>query len=281
VAITAFTASDAEGVTGYLVTETSAPPAAAAAGWTGTAPTSYTVSADGTYTLYPWAKDAAGNVSAVFGTGRSVVVDTTKPSVDTFTATSPSYSYNIPITAFVASDAVGVTGYMITESDVAPAAGIGGWAASPPTIYHVTSNGTYTLYPWVKDAAGNVSLVFGEGLEVFVDSIVPEVENFIIVSPSTSLDITISEFTADENVAVTGYLITTSVTMPEPDAAGWTRLLYPLPVGQRRRRECLSALLFTAGRTGRFYPSRGPFIRTKDPGRQPDRCRRARLPGYV
>jgi len=74
--ITAFNATDDVAVTGYLITESAAIPAAGATGWTATAPTTYTVASDGTYTLYPWAKDVTGNVSAAFGSPRAVVVDT-------------------------------------------------------------------------------------------------------------------------------------------------------------------------------------------------------------
>ncbi|MCX6034629.1 MAG: right-handed parallel beta-helix repeat-containing protein, partial [Chloroflexi bacterium] len=86
--------------------------------------------------------------------------DLTAPTVNTFTATTPSNSLNIPITAFTASDAVGVTGYLITTSLTPPAAGAGGWTGTAPTTYTVASEGSYTLYPWAKDAAGNVSSVF-------------------------------------------------------------------------------------------------------------------------
>lgn len=74
VPITTFTASEA-GVY-FLITENSTPPAVGAAGWNLTAPTTYVVSANGDYTLYPWAQDAAGNVSAVYGSPVSVHVST-------------------------------------------------------------------------------------------------------------------------------------------------------------------------------------------------------------
>ena len=64
VPITEFTASDNLAVTGYLVTELDTPPAAGAAGWTASAPSTYTFAGGGNYTLYPWAKDAGENVSA-------------------------------------------------------------------------------------------------------------------------------------------------------------------------------------------------------------------------
>ncbi|UFS68797.1 M6 family metalloprotease domain-containing protein [Geomonas sp. RF6] len=64
VAITTLTATDDVGVTGYLVNESAAKPAAGAAGWSASAPGSYTFPSAGEKTLYAWAKDAAGNVSA-------------------------------------------------------------------------------------------------------------------------------------------------------------------------------------------------------------------------
>ena len=64
VAISSFTASDNVRVTGYMVNRSSTKPSATATGWSATAPTSYTAGAAGPTTLYAWAKDAAGNVSA-------------------------------------------------------------------------------------------------------------------------------------------------------------------------------------------------------------------------
>jgi hypothetical protein len=94
--------------------------------------------------------------------------DDTIPLVDTFKATSPSTSLHIPITTFTASDNVGVTGYLITESASQPAPNAIGWTTVAPTSYTVTSDGTYTLYPWAKDAAGNVSAIFGSPASVSV-----------------------------------------------------------------------------------------------------------------
>jgi hypothetical protein len=66
VSITSFTASDTggSGLAGYMITETPVRPAAGAAGWSATAPTSYTFESAGSKTIYAWAKDGAGNVSS-------------------------------------------------------------------------------------------------------------------------------------------------------------------------------------------------------------------------
>ncbi|MBI5353377.1 MAG: peptidoglycan DD-metalloendopeptidase family protein [Chloroflexi bacterium] len=169
ISITDFTASDLVGVTGYLVTESATPPAVDDLGWTGAAPTVYAVISDGSYTLYPWAKDAAGNISSVFASPPVVVVDTTKPTVNTFTATTPSNSFNIPITAFTATDNFGVTGYLITTSATSPAIDATGWTGTAPTTYTVSNIGNFTLYPWVKDTLGNISTVFISPRTVVVD----------------------------------------------------------------------------------------------------------------
>lgn len=66
VSITTFTGTDNVGVTGYLVTESSAAPSASAAGWSASAPSGYTFTTSGTKTLFAWAKDAVGNVSNSF-----------------------------------------------------------------------------------------------------------------------------------------------------------------------------------------------------------------------
>jgi len=110
-----------------------------------------------------------GNAVCDIGAYESnLVLDTTAPTVTAFTATSPSTSLNIPITSFTASDDIAVTGYMITASSSQPSAGAAGWTGTAPTTYTVGSEGTYTLYPWVKDTAGNVSSVYGSPVSVTV-----------------------------------------------------------------------------------------------------------------
>ena len=199
----AFTATDALDVTGYMITQSSTPPSAGAAGWSASAPTTYIVASEGSYTLYPWAKDAAGNVSSVFASPATVSVDTTVPTVTSFTATTPATSLAIPITAFTATDAIGVAGYSITQSPTPPSAGAAGWSTSAPTSYSVGNDGTYTLYPWAKDAAGNVSSVFASPASVSVDTSAPTVVSSVRSNhnPTTAASV---EFLVTFSEAVTG-----------------------------------------------------------------------------
>jgi hypothetical protein len=110
VPISAFTATDNIGVTGYMITESAAAPSSGAAGWSATAPTSFTFSAAGTKTAYAWAKDAAGNVSAA----KSAAVTITLPVAAPVIASAPgSASHGQSIT-------IGGSGFG-TKSQAAPA----------------------------------------------------------------------------------------------------------------------------------------------------------------
>jgi hypothetical protein len=79
VSVTALSATDNIGVTGYLVTTSSTKPAASAAGWSAAAPSSVTAPAAGSVTFYAWAKDAAGNVSAAKSATVTISINTVTP----------------------------------------------------------------------------------------------------------------------------------------------------------------------------------------------------------
>jgi len=87
VLVTTLGAADNVGVTGYLITGSSTAPTASAAGWSATAPTSFTFAGSGTRTAYAWAKDAAGNVSA--SRSASVVITLPDTTLPTITVVSP------------------------------------------------------------------------------------------------------------------------------------------------------------------------------------------------
>ena len=222
VSVTTFTATDNVGVTGYLITESSTPPLPGATGWTTVKPASYIAAAAGSHTLYPWAEDAAGNVSAVFATPRTVVIDTTVPTVSGFTMPATSASLTVPVTTFTATDNIGVTGYLITESSTPPISGAAGWTTASPASYIAAAVGSHTLYPWAKDAAGNVSALFATPQTVVIDTTKPTLSGFTMPATSASLTVPVTTLTATDNIGVTGYLITESSTLPLSGAAGWT-----------------------------------------------------------
>ncbi len=86
VPVSTFTATDNISVTGFKITETATAPNADDAGWSDSAPTSYTFSSEGTKTLYAWAKDAVGNVSASVNDQVIITLPTT-------TTTTNHYGY--------------------------------------------------------------------------------------------------------------------------------------------------------------------------------------------
>ena len=56
------------------MTESATPPLVGDAGWSSSAPTTYTFAAGGTKILYAWAKDAAGNVSASLNASVTITI---------------------------------------------------------------------------------------------------------------------------------------------------------------------------------------------------------------
>ena len=151
VSISTFTATDNIGVTGYLITESPEIPSVSDSRWSTTAPTNFTVSGAGSRTLYAWAKDLAGNISA--SSGATFMFST----IAEFVVPGSSTSMTIPITRLTTTDPAHVTGYLISESPVKPAANASGWSAAPPASFIATHSGPITLYAWTKDSAGVVS----------------------------------------------------------------------------------------------------------------------------
>jgi hypothetical protein len=151
----------------------------------------------------------------------AAAVDTVAPVVS-FALPATATNLTILVSSFTATDNVAVTGYLITTSATAPAASAAGWTASAPASV-VAVAGANTYYAWAKDAAGNVSLSKSAVVTVtLADTIGPVVGAFTLPATSTSLTVAVSSFTATDNVAVTGYLITTSSSTPAASAAGWT-----------------------------------------------------------
>lgn len=156
IAIGTFTATDAVGVTGYKLTESLTPPLAGDAGWSSTAQTSYDLGSYRSTTLYPWAKDAAGNVSAVYGTPIAVSASASGTPVVTNVAVADaslidSHVFSVTITA---TDDVGVTGYAVTTSATPPGAA---QQAGAVFSFDTGAFGDFNLYGWAFDAGGNVS----------------------------------------------------------------------------------------------------------------------------
>lgn len=122
------------------------------------------------YTIAFSGTDKAGNASAATQV-TGVTYDTTAPTASlTLATTSTSRTITVAAGAFTGSDAgsgIAAAGYCLQESNVSTNCV---WGAVP-TSYQFASDGSKTLYGFVKDNAGNVSAA--ATANVLVDSSVP------------------------------------------------------------------------------------------------------------
>jgi uncharacterized protein YfaP (DUF2135 family) len=211
-------------VTGYLFNTSAAAPAASAAGWSATAPATVTASAAGSTTFFAWAKDAAGNVSLAKSAAVVVTLaDTAAPVVSAFSLPATATNLTIAVGSFSASDNVAVTGYLVSTSATAPAASATGWSAASPATVIASAAGSTTFYAWAKDAAGNVSAAKSATVVITLpDTIAPVVSAFTLPATATGTTVPVSALSATDNIAVTGYQISTSAAAPAASAAGWS-----------------------------------------------------------
>lgn len=179
--------------------------------------TIYNLDSDKPYLFAVTAYDSSGDES-VYSNIVTLLSET--PTVNVFTLPSESTSLEVPL-SFIAGDDVEVTGFLITESPDVPLASDTGWSATAPTSFIFSGYGVKTAYAWAKDAADNISA--GMPATVTIDdSEEPTIRTFTLPATATSLTVQISSFSADDNVGVTGYLISTSSTKPPATGAGWS-----------------------------------------------------------
>jgi hypothetical protein len=154
---------------------------------------------------------------------RPAGADTTPPTVTAFSTPSTSTSLTVPIPTFAAADNVGVAGYLVTETAAPPSASAAGWSPTPPANYAFASPGAKTLYAWAKDAAGNISPSLNSSVSItLTDSSPPVVTEFSLPATATSLIVTITRFTASDDVGVTGYLLAETAAPPSAATPGWS-----------------------------------------------------------
>jgi len=155
--------------------------------------------------------------------GGSPSGDTTAPTVTDFSIPGSSTSLTVSINSFIATDDVGVNGYMVTGSSTAPAASASGWSSSAPTSYTFassTTSGTKTLYAWAKDAAGNVSASKSASVTLSIagtsDLIISSVSNQARTVTSSARSFIVSDTTKNQGTGSAAasttryYLSTTS-----------------------------------------------------------------------
>jgi hypothetical protein len=150
-------------------------------------------------------------------------VDAVAPAVNTFTMQATASSLTVPVTAFTASDATGVTGYMITTSAIAPTAATAGWSATPPTTATAGAAGSITFYAWAMDAAGNISTSLSAGTTI---TLVTQNQLSVTLSGAGSVNSSIAGIACTSGICTASYDSTASVILTETPGgsstfAGW------------------------------------------------------------
>ncbi len=156
-------ATDATGVTGYYLSDSSSTPSASASGWTSvTSATSYSAtvsyslsSGEGGKTLYAWYKDAAGNVSST--ANATITLDTTVPTVtissptsgSTYTSTSSTTS--LGGSASDSSSGISTVTWSNDRGGNGTATGTASWTVSSISL----SSGDNVITVTAKDGANN------------------------------------------------------------------------------------------------------------------------------
>ncbi len=209
----AFTATDDTAVTGYALAESASAPGMNDAVWQASAPASYTFASYGTKTLYAWAKDAAGNISV--------------SASDTTTLTEPTYS--------IGGTTSGLTATVVLHNNGGDTLNVssGSFTFASP----LTSGATYAVSVATQPAGQTCTVSNGSGTvasanvsNVLVtcttdpapgDTTAPTITSFTIPASASSLTITGISFTATDDTAVTGYILTESAGAPAASSPAW------------------------------------------------------------
>lgn len=101
--------------------------------------------------------DASSNTQTTGDYTETPKKDVTPPTITAFSIPASSTSMVVPISAFTASDDVGVTAYALTKTNTAPLLTSSDWLSAPPATYDFARAGSVSLYAWARDASGNVS----------------------------------------------------------------------------------------------------------------------------
>jgi len=193
---------------------------------------------DASYSFYGWMKDAANNISAA--SSSSIVYDTTAPTISSVSINSgDSTTTNtvVSLTISASDNLSGIAAYYASETSTDPSATATGWvnitttnSLSSTVSFTLTSPGaagsyTKTVYLWVKDAALNVSSSASDSITLIVaDTTAPTSPSISInggAITTTSQSVTLS-FSASDDIGVTGYYLSTSISNPSSTASGWT-----------------------------------------------------------
>ncbi len=128
------------------------------------------------------------------------------------------------------ADAVGITGYIISNQSTAPDLNSSDWVSiTSQTQYSVSkdlavgpSDGTYSFYGWMKDAANNISST--ASASIIYETTAPSISSFTINSGDSSTSNTVVNLTitvSDSLSGISTYYASETSTAPRATATGW------------------------------------------------------------
>jgi parallel beta-helix repeat protein len=134
--------------------------------------------------------------------------DLINPVINGFSIPASSTSLTVPITTLSASDNIGVTGYLLTESSTKPSSTSSGWSIIKPSSYTFSSSGAKTLYVWAKDLAGNISASISDQVIITLSSAANTLGNTEVYSQTSTdpnrraIPVTFSETGSIQSISI-------------------------------------------------------------------------------
>ena len=241
VPITELNVTDNAPIAGYMITGNSSAPSASDASWSSWKPTNYQPKSEGMLTLYAWAKDDAGNVSA--GRSATALVDITAPTILSIVRHNPtqenvsngtSATFRITFSEDVAN--VDISDFVLSGTGASATVQLGGAGTLTPVSASTYDFSLPSAYPGtlslavngpqnIQDLAGNAyvtaSPIPTNEQYVVSDTTAPTVTAFSLPAVANSLTVDIVTFAVTDNVGVSQYLITESATVPSVSDGGW------------------------------------------------------------
>ncbi len=101
------------------------------------------------------------------------------PAITSFKIPPTAYDLSVPVLELGANDNGVNFSYFISENPVAPKADDEGWLHYAPESYIFSGEGTYTLYAWVKDDAGNISNSFSQKVTIILSDYSPQFSEYL------------------------------------------------------------------------------------------------------
>ncbi len=145
--------------------------------------------------------------------------DNSKPNIDSFILTSGTPTSSELVTFDItASDNTAVTEWFISLSDLKPASNSPLWSVTKPANFTLPSQtGSYTVYLWAKDAAGNIS--DSKNIAVVKDTVTTTTTSTTLGTSSTTT--TVAPTTTTSTTTTT--IGSTTTTTIEPSLAGYVK----------------------------------------------------------